>query len=218
MGKLFYLMGKSASGKDFLYEKLLGEFSGKLSPFLLYTTRPIRDGETNGKEYYFVDEETLERIRLEGRLIEERMYNTVQGPWYYFTADYGEISLDEKNYLGIGTLESYLKIREYYGQQKVCPIYLEVEDGERLLRAIRREQKQEKQDYPEMCRRFLSDHVDFSEENLERAGITRRFQNISREECLKEVRTYIEENMDQGSVCEQIPVQTTDRASDGLQE
>lgn len=48
----------------------------------------------------------------------------------------------------------------------MCLIYIEVEDGERLARALHREGKQEEPRYEEMCRRFLADQVDFSEEKI----------------------------------------------------
>lgn len=89
MGKLFYIMGKSASGKDHIYEALLRDPALGLSPLVLYTTRPIRQNERDGREYHFVDQEKMVRLRLAGRIIEERVYDTVFGPWYYFTADEG---------------------------------------------------------------------------------------------------------------------------------
>ena len=64
----------------------------------------------------------------------------------------------------IGTLEAYLQIRDYFGKEKVVPIYIEVEDGERLSRALGREKLQKEPKYEEMCRRFLADAADFSEE------------------------------------------------------
>ena len=87
MGKIYYLMGKSASGKDHIYENLIQETALDLKPFVLYTTRPIRSGEQDGREYFFVDEKRLSELREAGKIIEERMYSTVQGPWYYFTAE-----------------------------------------------------------------------------------------------------------------------------------
>ena len=63
MGRIFYLMGKSASGKDTIYKRLLKECP-KLHPVVLYTTRPMRDGERQGTEYYFVNQEQLEDFRI----------------------------------------------------------------------------------------------------------------------------------------------------------
>ncbi|NTV78326.1 MAG: guanylate kinase, partial [Clostridiales bacterium] len=57
MGKIFYLMGPSSSGKDTIYKRLLGEKELELHTLVTYTTRPIRVGETEGVEYHFTDEE-----------------------------------------------------------------------------------------------------------------------------------------------------------------
>lgn len=136
MGKIFYIMGKSASGKDRIYSILSKDESLGLKRLVLYTTRPIRAGEENGREYYFTDENRLEEFRKTNRLIESRAYHTVHGIWTYFTADDGQINPQGTDYLGIGTLESYRKMKEYYGEETVCPIYIQVEDGERLQRAL----------------------------------------------------------------------------------
>lgn len=92
----------------------------------------------------------------------------------------------------IGTLESYEKLCGYFGQKRIVPIYVEVEDGERLSRALMRERLQEEPKYAEMCRRFLADTIDFSEVNLKRCGIDRRFQNVVLEECIQEIMLYIQ--------------------------
>lgn len=193
MGKLFYIMGKSATGKDHVYRDLLKDEELGLSPLVLYTTRPIRAGETDGKEYYFTDEAGLERLRREGKIIEERVYQTVYGPWHYFTADEGQICLAGKDYLGIGTLESYGRLLLHFGPEIMVPLYVETEDGLRLERAMKREKKQKPPKYDEMCRRFLADSEDFSEDRILQAGIRHRFVNNDRplSEVTREVKDYI---------------------------
>ncbi|WP_077612863.1 guanylate kinase [Clostridium sp. Marseille-P2415] len=192
MGKIFYVMGKSSSGKDTIYKRLL-ERLPQLKKVVLYTTRPIRDGETDGVEYYFTTKEKLEEFRRADKLIEERTYETVYGPWSYFTVDDGQIDLAGQNgYLMIGTLESYEKTRGYFGEDKLFPIYIEVEDGDRLLRAIERERAQKIPKYKELCRRFLADEEDFKEENLRRCGIKKRFCNDDLEVCLDEIAKAVE--------------------------
>lgn len=190
MGKIYYMMGKSSAGKDTLYREVLRALPwlGKVVP---YTTRPVREGEQEGIEYHFVDEEQLEELTASGKVIELRAYHTVHGIWKYFTVDDGQITLDQKDYLMIGTLESYEKIRDYFGVDKVVPIYIEVEDGERLSRALARERSQEYPRYSEMCRRFLADQNDFCEENLQRLGIRKRYENTDMEECLEEIKEAI---------------------------
>ena len=80
MGKIYYMMGKSSSGKDTLYKEVLKALP-KLKTLVLYTTRPIREGEQEGIEYHFVTDEELERFEKAGKIIEERTYDTVYGAW-----------------------------------------------------------------------------------------------------------------------------------------
>ena len=190
MGRIFCLMGKSSSGKDTLY-KMLRERYPELCAVVPYTTRPIRENESDGVEYFFVDNRTFHELEAQGRVIESRSYDTKCGVWTYFTADDGQICLQENSYLMIGTLESYQSMRDYFGKDALVPIYVEVEDGIRLERAIGRERKQIRPQYEEMCRRFLADAKDFSEDNLMRAGIIKRFNNVDLEQCLSEIEEYI---------------------------
>ena len=190
MGKIYYVMGKSSSGKDTIYKKLMEAYP-RFRTIVPYTTRPIREGERDGVEYFFVDEERLREMQEAGQVIEVRSYDTKCGVWTYFTADDGQISLETHDYLVIGTLVSYQALREYFGEEKMVPVYIEVEDGLRLARAVERERRQAEPKYAELCRRFLADAEDFSEENLARAGISRRFVNNDLDECLSEIEAYI---------------------------
>ena len=193
MSKIFYLMGKSASGKDTIYKKVK-ELMPELKTIVIYTTRPIREGEQNGREYHFVDDDKLKELQEAGKVIELREYNTVHGIWKYFTADDGQFDGDD-NYLAIGTLESYVQLRDYFGQERLVPIYVEVEDGLRLERALARERMQATPKYEEMCRRFLADAADFSVENLKEAGITRKFTNMDVDKCVQGIILDIQGNM-----------------------
>ena len=194
MGKIFCVMGKSASGKDTIYSRLLENEKLSLKRIVPYTTRPMRDGEEDGKTYHFCDEAKVQKLDEMGKIIELREYNTVYGIWKYFTVDDGQIDLAKGNYLLIGTLATYTKVVKYFGQDKVLPIYIEVEDGERLIRAIDREKQQKEPKYEEMCRRFLADASDFSEENLKKAGVSRRFQNRELVNTIQEIEEYVSEN------------------------
>ena len=186
-------MGKSASGKDNIYKRLLADESLNLHELVLYTTRPQRQDEVDGREYFFVDDEKFRELQAQGKIIESRSYHTIYGIWTYFTADEGRIELEQNNYIGIGTLESYEKMLEYFGEDVMRPIYVEVEDGERLMRALKREQKERKPKYDEMCRRFLADCEDFSEEKIAHAGITQRFENVDFENCIKKIQKYVKD-------------------------
>ena len=74
MGKIYCIMGKSSTGKDTLFKKILGDESLSLKTIVPYTTRPVRAGEKNGVEYFFCDEKKVEELEREGRIIELRAY------------------------------------------------------------------------------------------------------------------------------------------------
>ncbi|MEF9942351.1 MAG: guanylate kinase [Lachnospiraceae bacterium] len=186
MGSIFYIMGKSSSGKDTLY-KQVKECIPTLQTIVPYTTRPIRANEQDGVEYFFVNEAKRKQLEETGKIIELRAYNTVQGIWRYFTVDDGQIDIERHNYLVIGTLESYEKMQLYFGKERVVPFYIEVEDGLRLQRALNREREQNAPQYAELCRRFLADEKDFSLENLMRVGIKKPYVNEDLETCRTEI-------------------------------
>lgn len=191
MGKIYCMMGKSSSGKDTIYKMLLEDDDLALRKVVPYTTRPMRSGETDGVEYYFCDEARLAELQSAGLVVELRSYHTVHGVWSYFTAKDHQLEDESKDYLMIGTLESYLKIRDYFGKERVIPIYIEVEDGIRLQRALDRERGQQEPKYEEMCRRFLADASDFSEDKLKEAGITTRFVNENLKETVQNIKKYM---------------------------
>ena len=111
MGKIYCMMGKSSTGKDTLYKMLLEDGALSLKKIIPYTTRPMRRGETDGVEYYFCGEKELADLLKRGKVIELRAYDTVQGVWKYFTVDDHQIQDLRQNYLLIGTLEAYGKLR-----------------------------------------------------------------------------------------------------------
>ena len=191
MGKIFYLMGKSSSGKDTIYNKLLQNKKLNLQKIVLYTTRPIRAGEENGIHYYYVDEKKTDELIKAGKVIELRAYDTFYGVWKYFTVCDDQIDLEKSDYLMIGTIESFQKTKAYFGSERVVPIMIELDDGVRLQRALDRERKEEHPRYEEMCRRFLADSIDFSPEKKKEAGIEKEFYNQNLEECLCEIEAYI---------------------------
>lgn len=191
MGKMVYLMGKSSTGKDTVYKQLLRKESLGLKKIVPYTTRPIRDGEKQGREYFFTDDNGFRELDAQGKVIEARAYHTYHGVWRYFTVDDGNIDLVNNDYIIIGTLESFVKTAEYFGRDKVVPVLLEVDDGIRLQRALDRERRQENPKYQELCRRYLADEEDFSEEKLEAVGVTLKFSNENLEKCLSEIEAYL---------------------------
>ena len=162
MNRVFCLVGKSCSGKDTLYARILERKRPGLVPVIPYTTRPRRTGELDGQNYHFVTQEQLRQYEAENRVIEKREYHTTQGLWTYFTLRF---PLDQDRLL-ITTLDGAQSLMDCYGPERVCVVYLHVDDRTRLLRCIDREEGQERPDYTEACRRFLADQSDFSRQRL----------------------------------------------------
>ena len=191
MGKIVYIMGKSSSGKDTIFKRLLSDKDLSLKTIVSYTTRPIRGSEKEGVEYHFVKEGDFKRLSKEGKVVEDRCYDTIHGPWRYFTVADESTDLEHFNYITIGTLESYKKVRDYFGKDRVIPVLIDLDDGIRLQRALNREKKQEHPKYEEMCRRFLADSKDFDEEMIKKAKIRKRFKNEDLNNCIKEIKAYL---------------------------
>ncbi len=192
MGKIFEIMGRSSCGKDTIYKHLLERGNVDLNKVIIYTTRPMREKEQDGIQYFFCSIERYESLKADRKIIEERTYNTVYGPWHYFTVDDGQIDLTKGNYLIIGTVEMFVSIREYFGEDNVVPLMISATDGAIMQRAMKRELKQEEPKYDEMCRRFLADKADYADEKLAAAGITRTFDNNGElEDCIKEIEKFI---------------------------
>jgi len=193
MGKIFCFMGKSSTGKDTIFKIISNDFED-IKVIVPYTTRPIREGEIEGKEYFFVTEEQFEQMVDDNLVIENRKYDTVHGIWIYFTSG-KNVDLEKNDYMIISTLEGYNSLKQYYGADTIVPIYIEVENGIRLTRALEREKKQENPKYEEMCRRFLTDQEDFSEENIIMSGINKRFINDDLYDCVFEIEEHINKHL-----------------------
>lgn len=184
-----FICGRSGSGKDTLANMLLEKYPD-LVPVINYTTRPMRPGERDGKEYHFCKTEDLNWFRDTDNIVEERVYHTAEGDWYYFTVDNGFFDLSHQNYLVVGSLEMYDSYVEYFGEDYVEMIYLEVPEKELLERTIERENTKANPNYAEVCRRFYADSKDFSENNLITHGIYKsdRILNVgNRETVLKRI-------------------------------
>ena len=193
MAKIICLLGKSCSGKDTIYKKLLADESLDLLPLVTYTTRPMRTGEQEGREYHFTDEAGFNALKEAGKVIEDRTYDTVYGLWRYFTVDDGTFVKEGRNVIAAaGTIPAYIKLRDHFGAENTCPVMIETDDGIRLERAMRREKKQEAPRYKEMCRRFITDSEDFDEEKMKAAGVDHVFMNNEDlDKCIREVSDFI---------------------------
>lgn len=68
-GLMFILSSPSGTGKTTIARMLLDEVDG-IGMSVSVTTRPMRPGEVDGKDYHFVDGETFNRMADEGEFLE----------------------------------------------------------------------------------------------------------------------------------------------------
>lgn len=201
MSNLIYIMGKSATGKDTIYQRLKEEID--INVYIPYTTRPKREGEKEGREYFFKEREQFEEIQKQGKIMERRDYNVINNKgekdiWTYATV--ADTQWDTQgDFLSIGTLESYTKIVEYLSKHpekkiNMLPVYITINEQEREKRARKREALQKKPNYEEMERRLKADNIDFLEEKLKKAGILDKqtFENYDLDKCIQSIVRYIQ--------------------------
>lgn len=157
MKKILAFFGKSGCGKDTILKKHYDEqgqgYEGlpPLNIITLYTTRPQRENEINGKDYFFVSHKEMLNLIENGNIIHASFFNN----WCYGIS----ISSLKDNYINIGifnieTIEELLKIAEL----DILPVYVTASNKNILLRCLNREQNP---DCHEICRRFLADEEDF---------------------------------------------------------
>ena len=164
MGNIYCIIGKSGTGKDTVLEEILKNQVVKINKLVPYTTRPMREGEINGKNYYFVSKETFIEMDKNGQVIEKRSYDTVHGEWIYFTAVTNRN--DSEDYIIITTQEAIPAFFKAFGEDRIHVIYLRIDDKLRLERCINRESLEETPNYMEVCRRFIADEGDFDEDKI----------------------------------------------------
>jgi guanylate kinase len=150
---LLILCGKSGSGKDAILRKLV---KYGFIPLISHTTRPRREKEIDGKDYYFVSDSQFQEMKEKDKFIEYRVYNTVCGAWYYGLS---KKTLDKySSYITISDIDGAKSLIDYYGKKNCIVIYVSVDDKIRKHRAIMRGSF----DRDEWNRRLKADEKDFS--------------------------------------------------------
>jgi len=161
MGKLFCILGKSGVGKNALFDRIIADRDINIKPVTPYTTRPMRENETNGIQYHFVSESEMREMEVRNEIIEKREYSTVRGVWHYFTVRF-TAAFDE-NHIIITTPHAIPQFIESVGAKNIVIVLLLADDKTRLERSISRESREATPNYAEVCRRYLADEKDFQQ-------------------------------------------------------
>ena len=132
--KILVISGFSGAGKDTI-AKLISQKNG-LSFVVSHSTRPMRPGESQGDQYYFISDNEMCTMAFNKELIEGRCYNTINGNWFYATHK-DEIKQD-KPYVVVLDVLGYRELKKYFGD-RVVGIFIHVDDETRLERAKSRQ-------------------------------------------------------------------------------
>jgi guanylate kinase len=154
---LFIIVGRSGTGKSHLSR---GYSIFHMNPereklIVTTTTRPMRDGEVNGRNYHFVIKEDFERMIRENKLVE---YVEYQGNYYGTTKE--EFDVSKTNFVVVEPV-GLEKIKEFFKDTfRIFVIKLDAPDAVILERMLRRNQPVE-----DIARRYKEDKVRF--ENID---------------------------------------------------
>ena len=139
--KIFALLGYMGVGKDTILKQVLKDMDD-VKPIISTTTRPMRKGETEGVEYYFIDD--TEFFRRGTDFVEQRIYHTKvkeNGVEKEATWRYGieRAELEKDDYL-IVIVDSvgYKELKNYVGNGRIVPIFISAPQEELRTRALAR--------------------------------------------------------------------------------
>ena len=168
MYKIVALMGEAGAGKDSLMRSALDVLdqkghASKIHEIISCTTRPMREGEVNGVNYFYYTPDQFSGKIISGEMLEFVQFNG----WWYGTS-YESIRGD--NIINIGVFNP-TGIRELIdsGECEVFVFWVRVSDKQRLMRQLTRE---EDPNVKEIIRRFGADTQDFSHINFDYVELT----------------------------------------------
>ncbi len=149
--KVIALMGKSGSGKDTILKEMVSRYPNIFHKIINTTTRPKRNNEVDGIDYYFVSEDEFKVKAASNGFLVSSVFNN----WYYGTS----FSCLQKNKLNIGvfSISDILKLQKNPNIE-LTVIYISASDRTRLLRSLNRELNP---NIDEIIRRYLTDKEDF---------------------------------------------------------
>lgn len=182
---MIFILGKTGSGKTTIVNELVSKYG--FDKIVTYTTRPIRNGEINHKDYHFISsKEFMNKIR-EDFFAEWKTYATKQGIWHYGVSLQDIINSDDKAIVII-TPEGFRELRERFNFNTFS-IYINCSQEIIKSRLIKRGDSPD-----EATRRLKADNKDFKyiEKDVDRI----MYNNGDINETIKEIVKLINERSD----------------------
>ena len=171
--KILALMGPSGSGKDTVLKEVLKKNPKEFNKIINCTTRPMREGEVNGVDYFFISPETFAEQVLNFDMIEATNFND----WFYGTSKSALVS-DIIN-IGVFSPEAVEALLES-PDIELMVLELAASDKTRLLRQLNREANP---NVHEIIRRFKADEEDFADLDILRITLV----NETKDDLLENV-------------------------------
>jgi len=157
---IYIFIGKSGAGKDTALSELINR--KMLTKIVSDTTRPMREGETNGVEYNFISENEFLANRDAGKYLEHRIFHRTDGSYYYGGPKIGREYLT-KNWGVILDPDGAKEYIKTYGRSNCRVIMIVAAEHVRRQRAELRGSFVE----DEWKRRAEDDNLRFSRETVE---------------------------------------------------
>lgn len=131
--EIIVILGKCAAGKDYTARDLVKNYGYNF--VISTTTRPMRDGDSEGDPYHFTTNADFESKIANGGMIEYREYPRNNGIWYYGTTI--DSIKDDKPYVAVLDIVGLRAFRKRFGI-RVRAIYIDVPEEERIKRCKNR--------------------------------------------------------------------------------
>jgi guanylate kinase len=178
------LCGKSATGKD-----TLASIINKMGYNFIAstTTRPMRDGETQGNPYFFTNNENFEKMIINNNFLEYRKYypdGESSGDVWYYGVEKKQVATNEK-YVVVLDIEGLKDFKKIF-KSRIISFYIYADDEIRESRAIERGSFDKK----EWNRRLKADSIDFSENKVSKV-VDFKVENKSIQGCFEFIRSKI---------------------------
>lgn len=159
--KLISITSPSSAGKNAILDAVL-RVNSNIKPIISTTSRPIREGEKQDKDYYFKTYEEVKQMIDNNEFIEHRNYKVATGDVWLYGIHKSEIEKDKDgtkivivDYDGLKELQKYC----YENDIELKSYYIECNPRERLFRSLKRESNTDNNKVIEACRRLIDDEI-----------------------------------------------------------